>query len=307
MGGDGISTAKDAKRDAIRAFLAEAKVEGLTLTQKLVAFFYGTAPYFWFQKNIRGPFTGRSSKEKFSQHYHGKVLTLDQAEAIINVDRDIPLRDLEQVVPYSMARNFVLQAPADIVLLECACRRALGGDCQPSQVCMVLGKPFTDWVLAEQPETSRRVTREEALEVLRRAHERGHMHTAYFKDAMLNRFYSLCNCCKDHCLGIRMMNRYNTSFLTPSGFAIRVDPETCTSCGKCVEVCPFEAVISQGSMIVNDVARCMGCGVCTGACPSNARSLVRDEKKGIPLDVREMIKEPTDQLSAPRAGATGRP
>ena len=279
--------------------MVAAKAEGLTPSQRLVAPIYGTTPYFWFQKNIRGPFTGKRSKEKFSQHYHGKVVTLDQAEAIINVDRDIPLRDLEQVVPYSMARNFVLQAPADIVLLECACRQALGGDCRPSQVCMVLGKPFTDWVLAEQPDTSRRVTREEALEVLRQEHERGHMHTAYFKDAMLNRFYSLCNCCKDHCLGIRMMNRYHTSFLTPSGYAVRVDPKACTSCGQCVEACPFDAVVPRDMRIVNDLEKCMGCGVCIGSCPAHARSLVRDESKGVPLDVREMVKEALDRLPGP--------
>ncbi len=286
----------------------EAKVEGLTAIQKLVASVYGTSQYFWFQKNIRGPFTGKGSKEKFSQHYHGKVVTLDQAEAIISVDRDISLRDLEQVVPYAMARKFMLNAPADIVLLECACRRALGSDCQPSQVCMIIGKPFTDLVLAEQPETSRRVTQEEALEVLRQEHERGHMHTAYFKDAMLNRFYSLCNCCKDHCLGIRMMNRYHTSFLTPSGFSIKVDPGTCTSCGKCVDACPFDAVTSEGRTIVNDTETCMGCGVCVGSCPQNARSLVRDESRGVPLDVREMVKEsPSNKQQEARTAAMGRP
>jgi ferredoxin len=260
---------------------------------------YGSTPYFWFLKNIRGPFTGKASKERFSQHYHGKVLTLDQAEAIINVNKDIPLRDLEQVVPYAMARNFVLKAPADIVLIECACRRALGGGCQPSQVCMIIGKPFTDLELANHPQSSRRVTQEEALEVLRQEHERGHMHTAYFKDAMLNRFYSLCNCCKDHCLGIRMMNRYHSSFLTPSGYVVRVDAGGCTSCGRCVDACPFEAVVSQDTMIVNDLERCMGCGVCVEACPPNARSLVRDESKGHPLDVRDMVKGTVDQQQGP--------
>jgi Pyruvate/2-oxoacid:ferredoxin oxidoreductase delta subunit len=31
---------------------------------------------------------------------------------------------------------------------------------------------------------------------------------------------------------------------------------------------------------------CMGCGVCVEQCPTQAMTLVRDEKKGIPLDVR---------------------
>ncbi|NNG16106.1 MAG: 4Fe-4S binding protein, partial [Gemmatimonadales bacterium] len=33
---------------------------------------------------------------------------------------------------------------------------------------------------------------------------------------------------------------------------------------------------------------CMGCGVCEGQCETGAIALVLDERKGIPLDVREI-------------------
>jgi ferredoxin len=32
----------------------------------------------------------------------------------------------------------------------------------------------------------------------------------------------------------------------------------------------------------------MGCGVCVGQCKTDAASLIRDERKGLPLDVRLM-------------------
>ena len=35
----------------------------------------------------------------------------------------------------------------------------------------------------------------------------------------------------------------------------------------------------------------MGCGVCVGRCPIEAMTLVRDERKGIPLDVRLLVQE----------------
>ncbi|MGD1158598.1 MAG: 4Fe-4S binding protein [Terriglobia bacterium] len=35
--------------------------------------------------------------------------------------------------------------------------------------------------------------------------------------------------------------------------------------------------------------RCMGCGVCVDQCPTGALSLARDEQKGIPLDVRQLV------------------
>jgi Pyruvate/2-oxoacid:ferredoxin oxidoreductase delta subunit len=32
----------------------------------------------------------------------------------------------------------------------------------------------------------------------------------------------------------------------------------------------------------------MGCGVCEAQCPNDALELVRDERKGVPLDVRAL-------------------
>jgi Pyruvate/2-oxoacid:ferredoxin oxidoreductase delta subunit len=40
------------------------------------------------------------------------------------------------------------------------------------------------------------------------------------------------------------------------------------------------------SAVVRSWELCMGCGVCVQQCPAEAMTLVRDEKKGIPLDVR---------------------
>jgi tetratricopeptide (TPR) repeat protein len=45
----------------------------------------------------------------------------------------------------------------------------------------------------------------EAVEILEAEHRRGHVHAAYFKDACLDRFYVICNCCKCCCGGIDAM------------------------------------------------------------------------------------------------------
>ncbi|MHB8840512.1 MAG: DUF362 domain-containing protein [Candidatus Aquicultor sp.] len=49
----------------------------------------------------------------------------------------------------------------------------------------------------------------------------------------------------------------------------RVNPDTCTSCAKCVKWCPTGA-ISIASPAVIDQAVCIGCGECTVTCPSGA-------------------------------------
>ncbi|GAG08268.1 unnamed protein product, partial [marine sediment metagenome] len=131
----------------------------------------------------------------------------------------------------------------------------------------------------------RRLTQSEALELLQAEHERGHLHSAWFKDAMLGRFYAICNCCKCCCEGIEAMVKYGAPMLASSGFVARVDDTQCDACETCVDVCPFDAISMNGTAVVN-WEKCMGCGVCAGQCPDEAISLVRDERKGEPLDVR---------------------
>jgi Pyruvate/2-oxoacid:ferredoxin oxidoreductase delta subunit len=221
-----------------------------------------------------------------ANHYHGKVLTHEHAQAIISNDRNIPLQDLEQIIPYPVARNLVLNGPPDVAAFECVCRHARAQHCEPTQVCMVTGQPFVDFILEHQPKTSRLLTRDEALELLRAEHERGHLHSAWFKDAMLNRFYGICNCCKCCCGGIQAMTQWGARMMAPSGYVAVVNQEECAACGTCVETCAFNAMSLNETSSVLDWERCMGCGACEVKCPSQAITLVRDERKGIPLDVR---------------------
>jgi MinD superfamily P-loop ATPase len=58
------------------------------------------------------------------------------------------------------------------------------------------------------------------------------------------------------------------------GMTARIDPELCSACGECLEMCRFEAV--QGPCLALDGAyriapeSCEGCGVCARFCPSGA-------------------------------------
>jgi len=221
-----------------------------------------------------------------ANHYHGKVLTHEHAQAIVSNDRNIPLQDLEQIIPYPVARKLVLNGPPAVAALECVCRHARAQHCEPTQVCMVIGQPVVDFILEHQPKTSRLLTRDEALELLRAEHERGHLHSAWFKDAMLDRFYAICNCCKCCCGGIQAMTQWGARMMAPSGYVAALNHEECEGCGTCVDICPFNALSLGESGSVLDWERCMGCGACEVKCPLEAITLVRDERKGIPLDVR---------------------
>lgn len=222
-----------------------------------------------------------------SQHYHGKVLTHEHARAIVLNERVIR-KDLEQVVPYPTAREIVLNGPPEIAAYECVCRHARPSHCQPTMVCMVVGQPMVDLILEHHPDRSRRLTQQEALDLLRAEHERGHVHAAWFKDAMLGRFYAICNCCKCCCGGIQGMRDSGVPFLAASGFVPEIDMSSCSLCGACADDCPFDALVFEGGSVALDWAKCMGCGACETLCPAGAAHLVRDERKGVPLDVRAL-------------------
>lgn len=237
------------------------------------------------------PRLGPRGKKRLSDRYHSKVLTQEQAEAIITVDREIPLTDLEQIIPYPVARDLVLEGPPDVAVCECACRHARANPCQPTQVCMIIGQPFVDFLLEHNPKSSRRLTQVEALELLHAEHERGHLHSAWFKDVCMDRFYVICNCCKCCCIGIEAMTKYGNPMMAPSGYAAQVDVTLCTACGTCIDSCPFSSLSMNETSVIVDWEKCMGCGVCVGQCPNGTLSLVRDEMKGMPLDVRLLAQE----------------
>jgi NAD-dependent dihydropyrimidine dehydrogenase PreA subunit len=225
-----------------------------------------------------------SGKRWLANHYHGKVLSHKHATAILEVQKKIPLQDLEQVIPYATARNLMLNGPPEVAAFECPCRMARREHCEPTQVCLVIGQPFVDFLLEHHPHESRKLSQAEAIQILEEEHRRGHLHSAWFKDVCLDRFFAICNCCKCCCGGIEAMVRHGIPMMASSGFVARIDSDLCNGCGRCQEACPFEAIRVNGHAQV-DVAACMGCGVCEGQCKAHAVSLYRDAGKGDPLDV----------------------
>jgi len=224
----------------------------------------------------------------FADTYHGKVVPLEAVTQLVTVEEEIRLTDLEQVIPYARARDIVLQNPDHIVALECPCRAARPNPCQPLDVCLVVGEPFASFVAEHHPHRSRWITPQEAVEILRAEDERGHVHHAFFKDAMLGRFYAICNCCAC-CCGAMQAHRHGTPMLASSGYVSRVDADLCVGCGDCADFCQFGALSVEDGVAAVDAVACMGCGVCVSKCAQGALSLVRAPDRGEPLEIRDLI------------------
>jgi Pyruvate/2-oxoacid:ferredoxin oxidoreductase delta subunit len=224
----------------------------------------------------------------FADTYHGKVVPLEAATHLVTVQEEVNLTNLEQIIPYTRARDIILRNPDHIVALECPCRSVRSNPCLPLDVCLVIGEPFASFVAEHHPHRSRWLSQGEAVEILRAEHERGHVHHAFFKDAMLGRFYAICNCCAC-CCGAMHAWRNGVPMLAASGYRSQVDADACIGCGDCSNLCQFGALSADDGVAVVDAALCMGCGVCVSHCSQEALSLVRDPGKGEPLEIRELM------------------
>lgn len=273
---------------SIRCFAKEANYNPITLTHAL--FYAATVTYLRVFKSLV-KIAPKFIRDNMAETYHGKVIRLEDATRIIKLNKNVELRNMEQVIPFKQVNDIIIKNPQNIIVYECPCRAQKDNPCRPSDVCLVIGDPFVDLMHTFHPYRSRRITSDEALKIIREEDERGRVHTAWFKSAMLNRFYAICNCCKCCCLGMKFMREYGVKMLIPSGYLSTIN-EKCTLCGQCFKACQFEAIELKGEgdkkrYHVNP-DKCFGCGICEGACQYGAISISLAPEKGIPLNIEAL-------------------
>lgn len=230
------------------------------------------------------PMDVHPSAWRFANTYHGKVVTLETARHLVTIREEIRVTVPESVIPFPKAREIILQNPDHIAVIDCPCRSARPNPCLPLDVCLIVGEPFASFVVEHHPARSRRIEASEALEILKAEDDRGHVHHAFFKDAMLGRFYAICNCCTC-CCGAMHAQRSGTPMLIASGYSAAIDAANCRGCGACARICPFEAVHIDNHLAIVDPGRCMGCGVCVSHCTRQAITLQPAENGLEPLSV----------------------
>ena len=278
------------------------------LREKLHGIFYMRFPYLYIAAGTRSNRLGRfgagviaffnrlfppaapkPGAVSFADTYHGKVVPLNTARELVSVKENISVPDLEHVLPYKLARALILDHPDHLAALDCPCRAAREHPCLPLDVCLIVGEPFVSMVLKHHPQRARAISSAEAVAILEAEDARGHVHHAFFKEAVLQRFYAICNCCSC-CCGAMQAHQNGTPMLASSGYTARVDESLCIGCGECADYCQFSALsLADGVNVVN-LEECMGCGVCTSHCGQGAIELVLAPEKGIPLEMANILR-----------------
>ena len=139
---------------------------------------------------------------------------------------------------------------------------------------------------------AREVDVNEGLDLLALAYEQN---LVQFGENVKNNVNFICNCCGCCCEAMIAARRF--AVLNPvhtTNFIPAVIEEKCNGCGKCVDICPVEAMTlvsandpdkpnTKKAKLNEDI--CLGCGVCVRSCPTECIQLKSRQTRVItPLD-----------------------
>ncbi len=196
--------------------------------------------------------------------------------------------DVLHVLDYERASE-VIQTASHMGIGICYCRHKmehLDKACDaPMDICMTFNSSAESLI---KHGFARSVDKKEGMDLLQVAYE---SNLVQFGENVRERVNFICNCCGCCCEAMIAQRRF--SALNPihtTNFLPEIDVNNCTGCGKCVNICPVEAM----SLIsANDPKKpnrkiatlnadiCLGCGLCVRACSTNTIELVQRDKRVI--------------------------
>ncbi len=210
--------------------------------------------------------------------------TTDKGKAISVIPVNKNLGSSGEVILPSQSVEEIIKKFDEIAVGYCFCRQRralLGEPCAtdaPLENCFTFGKSARH---TSSQGFARMITREEAFKIMQEAEAAGLVHKAFHPNSNVARpETSICNCCKDCCDTLRTWKEGVFPLVNSTFHLSKIDKETCTGCGICVESCPTEAIsLDDTGKAVRDADACFGCGVCARFCPEEAIALEEGLRK----------------------------
>ncbi|MCW8892961.1 MAG: 4Fe-4S dicluster domain-containing protein [Deltaproteobacteria bacterium] len=196
------------------------------------------------------------------------------------------------VLDYERATE-VVKTASHIGVGTCYCRHKmyhLDKACDaPMDICMTFNSSAASLIKHGH---ARQVDASECLDLLQQAYDHN---LVQFGENVRESVNFICNCCGCCCEAMIAARRF--AILNPvhtTNFIPLISQANCTGCGKCVNVCPVEAIALSSAndphkpkrkqaTLIED--RCLGCGLCVRNCPEQVIKLEsRPERVLTPLN-----------------------
>ncbi|MFX1408704.1 MAG: ATP-binding protein [Promethearchaeota archaeon] len=251
--------------------------------------YYGNAllmvGIFEFQVNKLGKFPKEFFKDfhkYFDEAWLREVFKVKAAQLrVVPIEKSI---DIEQNISnYDDIAKLIEDSEGPYMVTNCICRQVkdlMEKPCEATsrrEICLGFG--FGAKLYIEQG-WGREITKEEVFNILKQNQDDG----LVIQPDNAQELCFICSCCSCCCEGLSRIVKFpNPGELTVSNFVAEVNPESCTGCETCVEICPMNAIIIEDNISKVIQKRCIGCGNCVVRCPSSAIELKKREKEFIPL------------------------
>ena len=178
------------------------------------------------------------------------------------------------VYDYDMMENVVQRARV-VAVAHCTCRmceQLEGRGCSHLMEVCIKFDDMAEYVIERG--FGREITKEEALEIIKKSDEDGLVH---FIDNAQGDIKHNCNCCGCCCWNLGAIKRREIprDWIIATYFISEVDEKNCNGCGKCVSVCPVDAITIDDDLAIIDKNWCVGCGLCATRCKLKATKLIR--------------------------------
>jgi ferredoxin len=184
------------------------------------------------------------------------------------------------VLGYERASE-IIKTASHIAIGTCYCRHKMlhvNRKCDaPTDICMTFNTTAASLI---RHRITRKVDVSECLDLLQMAYE---FNLVQFGENVRENVNFICNCCGCCCEAMIAARRFGLMHpVHTTSFIPEINENTCVGCGKCVTVCPVEAMILISANDPKNPKKkkaglnkeiCLGCGLCARACPEKAIQL----------------------------------
>jgi 2-oxoacid:acceptor oxidoreductase delta subunit (pyruvate/2-ketoisovalerate family) len=156
----------------------------------------------------------------------------------------------------------------------------------PLEVCMWFGE-IAEHIIERLG--GRRVSKQEAKEILDRCEEAGLIHMSRNTTDDID---FVCNCDRWHCEVVtNVLKQPKPGRVFNSGFQPVFDSDRCIACETCIDRCPPQALsLDENDGMVLNLDLCFGCGVCATGCPQEAIAMeAKPDFPTPPKNVKELV------------------
>jgi hypothetical protein len=221
------------------------------------------------------------------------ILYLTQ-DKVVPINKEVKIQG-EMVLPSQVLEHFIEKANYHWIMNFCICRDSMQCKDYPINLgCLFLGEA----VLGINPQLGRRVTKQEALEHLKKCEEAGlvHMIGRNLLDKQWlgvkpgYKLLSICNCCPCCCLwriSPVLSPKIGKKIKRMPGVKVRVT-DKCIGCGTCTKGSCFVNAISVVEKHAVISKECRGCGRCISVCPQEAIEITIDDKKFVTKSIKRI-------------------